>query len=69
MRLTKRDYAKGLVEKEMGKVKFSGYTRRNKREKKGITYHLSLRSIGRIINQNLYVLYMNEDITYLHRLQ
>ena len=36
----------------MGKVKFSGYTRRNKRENKGvlfvITYHPSLKNIGRI---------------------
>ena len=50
----------------MGKVKFSGYTRRNKREKKGIhfviTYHLSLKDIGRIINQNLFILYLNEDV-------
>ena len=48
----KRGYPKGLVEKKMGKVKFSGYTRRNKRENKGvlfvITYHLSLKNIGRI---------------------
>ena len=53
-------YPKGLVEKEMGKVKFSGYTRRNKREKKGvpfaITYCTSLKNIGKIINQNLYIL-------------
>ena len=50
----------------MGKVKFLGYTRRNKREKKGIplvvTYHPSLKNIGRIINQNLYILYMNKDV-------
>ena len=62
----KRGYPKGLVEKEMRKVKFSGYTRRNKREKKGvpfvITYHPSLKNIGRIINQNLYILYMNEEV-------
>ena len=62
----KRGYAKGLGEKEMGKVKFSAYTRRKKREKKEIpfviTYHWSLNNIGRIINQNLYVLYMNEEI-------
>ena len=48
----KRGYPKGLVEKKMGKVKFSGYTRRNKRENKGvlfvITYHPSLKNIGRI---------------------
>ena len=29
----KRGYPKGLVEKEMGKVKFSGYTKRNKNRK------------------------------------
>ena len=62
----KRGYPKGLVEKEMGKVKFSGYTRKSKREKKGIsfviTYHPSLKNIGRIINQNVYILYMNEDV-------
>ena len=50
----------------MRKVKFSGYTRRNKREKKGvpfvITYHPSLKNIGRIINQNLSILYMNEEV-------
>ena len=62
----KRGYPKGLVENEMGQVKFSGYTRRNKREKKGIpfviTYHAILKNIGRIINQNLHVLYMNKDL-------
>ena len=62
----KRGYPKGLVEKETGKVKFSGYTRKNKREKKGIsfviTYHPSLKNIGSIINQNVYILYMNEDV-------
>ena len=50
----------------MGKVKFSGYTTRNKNEKKRIplviTYHPSLKNIGRIISQNLYILYMNEDV-------
>ena len=64
--ITFRSYRKGLVEKEMGKVKFSGYTKRNKREKKGllfvITYHSSLKNIGRIINQNLCILYASEDV-------
>ena len=50
----------------MRKVKFSGYTKRNKREKKGvsflITYHPSPKNIVRIINQNLYVLYINDDV-------
>ena len=60
----KRDYPKVLVETKMGKVKFSGYNRRNKREKKGVPLcdHPSLKNIGRIINQNLYILYMNEDV-------
>ena len=50
----------------MGKVKYSGYTKRNKKEKKGgpfaITYHPSLKNRKRIINQNLYILYMNEEV-------
>ena len=62
----KRGCPKGFVEKEMGKIKFSGYTKRNKGEKKGvpfvITYHPSLKNIGRIINQNLCILYASEDI-------
>ena len=62
----KSGHPKGLVEKEMGKIKFSGYNRRNKRKKKGvffvITYHPSLENIGRIINQHLYIPYMNEDV-------
>ena len=62
----KRSYPKDFVEKEMGKVEFCRYTRRNRREKKGvplvITYHPSQKNIGRIINQNLYILYMNEDV-------
>ena len=50
----------------MGKVKLSGYTRRNKRGKKGIpfvvTYHPSLYNVGKIINQNLYISYMNKEV-------
>ena len=62
----KSGYPKGLVEKEMVKVKFFEYNRRNKRKKKGlpfvITYDPSLKDIGRIVNQNQYILYMNEDV-------
>ena len=72
----KRDYPKSVVEKEMGKVKFSGYTRRNKKEKKHfpflITYHPSLKIGGKIINQNSYinVSYINEEVKSVsHRLQ
>ena len=62
----KKGYPKGLVEKQIGKIKFSGYTRINKRGNKGIpfviTYHPSLKNIGSVINQNLCILYMNEDV-------
>ena len=62
----RKGYPKGLVENEMSKAKFSGYTRRNKREKKGvpfvISYHPSLKNKGRIISPNLYILYMIEDV-------
>ena len=48
----------------MGKVKFSVYNRRNKREKKGIPFVITpgFKSVGRIISQNLYILYMNEEV-------
>ena len=70
----KRGYPKGIVEKKMRKVKFSGYTRRNKREKKRvpfvITYHPSLKNIRRIINQT-YIFYISMKMlkAYLHRFQ
>ena len=67
----KRGYPSGLAEKEISKVKFSGYTKRNNREKKGvlfvITYHPSLKNIGKINNQNFYFLYMNEDVQSVFR--
>ena len=53
----------------MGKVIFSGNTRRNKRERKGVlfvkTYQPSLKNVGRIINQNLYILSMKRVKVYL----
>ena len=68
----KRRYPKSLVEKEMGKVKFSGYTKRNKIEKKDvvfvITYHSSLKNLGKTINQSLSILRMNEEVKSLFRL-
>ena len=58
----------------MDKVKLSGYTKRNKQTNKQtkkqikkrnvsfvITYHSSLKIIGKIINQILHILCMNED--------
>ena len=56
----------------MGKVKFCGYTERNKIEKKGvafvITYHSSLKNLGKTINQNLSILHMNEEVKSLFTL-
>ena len=67
----KKDHPKSLAEKEMGKVKFFGSNRRNKREKKSfpfvITYHSSLKSIGKIINQNLFILHVNEEVKSVFR--
>ena len=70
----KSGYPKGLVEKEMGKIKFSGYNRRNKRKKKGvffvITYHPSLENIGGLsIKTYIFNIWMKMLKAYLHRLQ
>ena len=63
----KKVYPKGLAEKEMGKVKFSRYTKRNKREKRGVSFVIKCHP--RIINQKSYILYMNEDVksVFTHR--
>ena len=58
----------------MGKAKFSGYTRRNKREKEGVafvmTYHPSLKNVGMIINQTyVFYIWMKKLKAYLRRLQ
>ena len=57
----KGGYPKGLVEKEIGKVKFFGHTKRNKREKKAVLYVItcnpSLKKIGNTINQT-YIFYI-----------
>ena len=58
----KRCSPEGPAEKEIGKVKLSGYNRGNKGERKDlpfvITYHPSLKNVGKIINQNLYIFYI-----------
>ena len=51
----KRGYPKGSVEKEMGKVNFSGYTRRNKREKKAIPLLIEYNSSPKNIDKNIYI--------------
>ena len=61
----KRGYPKSLVEKELGKVKFSNNVSNKQQKEKGIpfvvTYHPILKNIGNIIRKNLYLLHMNEE--------
>ena len=59
-----------LIETETSKVKFSGRTvfHRTKVEKDVplvVTYHPLLKTIGKIIHDNLYLLYMNEELKHL----
>ena len=53
----KRGYPKSLVEKELGKVKFSNKVSNKQQKEKGIsfvvTYHPILNNIGNIIRKNL----------------
>ena len=52
-------HSKKLAEKEMSQAKFSGFTRRNKCEKKHapfvMTHYASPNKVGRIIKENLCV--------------
>ena len=61
----KKVYPKTLVEKDLGKVKFSNKVGNKQQKEKGIpfvvTYHPILKNIGNIIRKNLYLLYMNEE--------
>ena len=69
----KRGYPEKLIENEMRKVKFGKEGIKNAEGVKGIPfvvlYHPQLKNIGRIINQNIYLLNMNEETkTYGHDL-
>ena len=63
-----RSYPKKLIEEEMKKVRFfgKGNVTRRKDAAKGVpfvlTYHPLLKSMGHIINKNLYLLNMNEEV-------
>ena len=62
----KREYLKGkLIENEMRKVKICKERIKKAKGVKGIpfvvTYHPQLKDLGRIINQNFYLLKMNEE--------
>ena len=62
-----RGYQCDLLQKEMNKVKFSGNWDKNKTKKKSkgvplvITFHPLLKNVGNIIEQNLYLLYMDQE--------
>ena len=67
---SQRGYPQKLIETETSKVKFSSRKvfHRTKVEKGVplvVTYHLLLKTIGKIINDNLYLLYVNEEFKHL----
>ena len=67
---SQRGYPQKLTETETSKVKFSGQRvfHRTKVEKGVplvVTYHPLLKTIGKIIHDNLYLLYMNEELKHL----
>ena len=63
-----RAYLNKLIEQEMEKVKFfrNGNVLRQQDPRKGVlfvlTYHPLFKSMGKIINKNLYLLYMNNEV-------
>ena len=63
-----RSYPNKLIEQEMEKVKFfkNGNMVRQQDPRKGVpfvlTYHPLFKSMGKIINKNLYLLYMNNEV-------
>ena len=67
---SQRGYPNKLIETETSKVKFSGQKvfHRTKAEKGVslvVTHHPLLKTIGKIIHDNLYLLYMNEELKHL----
>ena len=67
---SERGYPQKLIEIETSKVKFSGqrvfyWTKVEKGVPLVVTYHPLLKSIGKIIYDNLYLLYMNKELEHL----
>ena len=66
---SQRGYPQKLIETGTSKVKFSGQRvfHRTKLEKGVllVTYHPLLKTVGKIIHDNLYLLYMNEELKHL----
>ena len=63
-----RGYPNKLIEQEIEKVKFfrNGNVLRQRDPRKGVpfvlTYHPLFKSIAKILNKNLYLLYMNNEV-------
>ena len=61
----KRGYPAKIVNAEMKKVKLSKSMHKNIKKETGVpfvvTYHPSLKSLNKIINDNIYLLYMNNE--------
>ena len=67
---SQRGYPPKLIETEARKVKLSGQRVSHSTEVGNgvslvVTYHPLLKSIGKIIYDNLYLLYMNEELKYV----
>ena len=63
----KREYPEKLISAEMDKVKFSNMKRKsNSKTQKGIplvvTYHPVLKSLSSIVNNNMYLLHMDQEV-------
>ena len=62
----KRSYPEHLIDTEMQKVKFKSREKSAKSKLKGVpfvvTYHPSLNCLHKIIRNNTYLLYMNEEV-------
>ena len=70
----KRDYPQDLINSEMNKVKFPHIENKyNSSKEKGIpfvvTFHPLLKSLGSILNQNYYLLQMNDEVKMVFALR
>ena len=68
---SQRGYPQKLIETETSEVKFSGrrvfhsFPKVENTVPLVVTYHPVLKTIGKIIHDNLYLLYMNEELKHL----
>ena len=64
----KRGYPQNIISAEIGKVKLRKKSKENRNKlAKGVSfvviYHPMLKSLGKILHDNIYLLYMNEEAT------